>query len=39
MGGHSLRTCQNDWQRKGWWDALNADAECSTPGYAAKAGF
>lgn len=36
MGGHSLRTCQNEWQRKGWWDAQSGElaaADCETEAY------
>lgn len=39
MGGHPLSACQSADQRRGWWAALDADAECATPGYASKAGF
>ena len=35
----SLESCQNDAQRRGWWAALDADAECVTPGYAQKVGW
>jgi len=31
--------CQHPLQRRGWLAALDADAECSTPGYASKMGF
>jgi len=39
IGNQPLSACHNDQQRRGWWAALDADAECATPGYAASRGW
>jgi hypothetical protein len=36
VGGHSLRTCQNEWQKAGWWAALDAEAAAETSAYLVK---
>jgi hypothetical protein len=39
IGRQPLEACQNADQRRGWFAALDADAECATPGYAASRGW
>ena len=34
-----LEACQSAAMRRGWLAALDADAECATPGYAQKVGW
>jgi hypothetical protein len=33
MEGRSLRTCQNEYQRAGWWAALQAESDAETDAY------
>lgn len=34
-----IEHCRNEFQRRGWLSALNAEAECNTPGFAQKVGW